>query len=134
MKSITKIKTPGAVKRRKPNQYSDGELRRMYERYLSNIHYGITQLIDVSEHHQKNLWYMVLQDCLYNQTTSSFLHQMYEKDVFPYEEEMPDTQITPLLRKKLFNAFENLVAGGGRSKFRGVLKSIELTLETGEYK
>jgi hypothetical protein len=45
-----------------------------------------------------------------------------------------NTELTPLLRKKLFNGFENLIAGGGRKKFEGVLQEIQTTFNTGEFK
>lgn len=121
-------------RRRKPNQFSDGELRRIYTKYIENLSFGINEIINLPALTQTFLWHMVLQDNLYNSTTNPFLHQMYQKNVFPFEEDMPDTQLTPLLRKKLFNGFENLIAGGGRKKFEGVLQEIQTTFNTGEFK
>jgi len=39
----------------------------------------------------------------------------------------------PLHRKRLLNGMENLITGGGRKKFVGVLNSIDKSFSKGEY-
>jgi hypothetical protein len=36
-------------RRRKPNQFSDGELRRIYHRYLTNLQFGIIEILNLPE-------------------------------------------------------------------------------------
>ena len=125
-----KVKTK---KPKRPNQMSPAELRRKYGCWMKNLIYGIQQIIELPEITQQRLWFCVLQETLYNPTTNPFLHQMYKDDPFPEETSMNDTELIPLNRNRLFAGIENLITGGGRKKFVGVLNSIDKTYNTGEY-
>ena len=46
---------------------------------------------------------------------------------------LEDYQLAPLDRKRLFNGMEDLITGGGRKKFVGVLSQLKQSYENGEY-
>ena len=125
-----KVKTK---KPKRPNQMSPAELRRKYGCWMKNLIYGIQQIIELPEQTQQRLLFCVLQETLYNPTTNPFLYQMYKDDPFPEETSMNDTELIPLNRNRLFAGIENLITGGGRKKFVGVLNSIDKSISTGEY-
>tara|TARA_Y100001960_G_scaffold313018_1_gene375444 strand:+ start:381 stop:767 length:387 start_codon:yes stop_codon:yes gene_type:complete len=115
---------------------SSRELNRKYSQWMKNFKYGIGELLNEDEITQHYIYFILLQECLYNKTTSPFLSQMYQRDDDFYKKDvdgLEDYQLAPLLRKKLLDAFEELLTGGGRKKFVNVISQIKKSLEVGEY-
>ncbi len=116
---------------------SSRELKRKYSSWMKNFMYGINELVEETKYTQHYIFFILLQECLYNKTTSPFLSQMYKRDEDFYKTdvdgELEDYQLAPLNRKKLLGAFEDVITGGGRKKFVNVLSQIKQSQETGEY-
>tara|TARA_Y100000588_G_scaffold312220_1_gene338775 strand:+ start:533 stop:961 length:429 start_codon:yes stop_codon:yes gene_type:complete len=120
---------------------SSYELRRKYDTWMRNFKYGIEQLVNEDENTQKHIYFILLQECLYNKTTSPFLSQMYQRDEDFYKvdndgadtQHLDDYQLAPLLRKKLLEAIEEVITGGGRKKFRNVISKIKQSQEVGAF-
>ncbi len=116
---------------------SSRELKRKYSSWMKNFMYGINELVEETKYTQHYIFFILLQECLYNQTTSPFLSQMYKRDEDFYKTdvdgELEDYQLAPLNRKKLLGAFEDVITGGGRKKFVNVISQIKHSQETGEY-
>ena len=129
-KSTTK-KTP--IKRKRPNQMNETELRRKYSTWMKNFSFGLSELIELPKNTQMYLWGCVLQQSLFNQTTNPFWNEMYKNDLYPDETDMEDVKLSPLNKKRLENSMEELITTGCRRKFVGVLNSIDKSFHTGEY-
>ncbi len=116
---------------------SSRELKRKYSSWMKNMMFGINELVNEDTNTQHYIFFILLQECLYNQTTSPFLSQMYKRDEDFYKTdvdgELEDYQLAPLNRKKLLGAFEDVITGGGRKKFVNVISQIKHSQETGEY-
>jgi len=116
---------------------SSRELKRKYSSWMKNMMYGINELVNEDTNTQHYIFFILLQECLYNQTSSPFLSQMYKRDEDFYKTdvdgELEDYQLAPLNRKKLLGAFEDVITGGGRKKFVNVISQIKHSQETGEY-
>ena len=128
----------------KKQEISTKELKRKYNNWMKNFVYGIQQMVNESSNTQSWIFFILLQDCLYNRTTNTFFSQMYKRDKDFYKIEtddglefltnnLEDYQIAPLDRKRLFNGMEDLITGGGRKKFVGVLSQLKQSYENGEY-
>ena len=119
---------------------SSGELKRKYDTWMRNFKYGIEQLVNEDTLTQHYIFFTLLQECLYNKTTIPYLQQMYHRDIDFYKvddtDDLEDYQLIPLQRKKLLEAFEEVITGGGRKKFTNVISKIKQSLiekETGDY-
>ena len=104
---------------------SSEELKRKYNQFMKNMVDGIQQMVNAHPSTQSWIFFILLQDCLYNKTTSPFFVEMYKRDEDFYKKEtngvLEDYQLAPLDRKNLFNGMEDLITGGGRKKFVGIL-------------
>ena len=119
---------------------SSGELKRKYDTWMRNFKYGIEQLVNEDTLTQHYIFFTLLQECLYNKTTIPYLQQMYHRDIDFYKvddtDDLEDYQLIPLQRKKLLEAFEEVITGGGRKKFTNAISKIKQSLiekETGDY-
>tara|TARA_Y100000593_G_C4171820_1_gene267431 strand:- start:228 stop:614 length:387 start_codon:yes stop_codon:yes gene_type:complete len=119
---------------------SSGELKRKYDTWMRNFKYGIEQLVNEDTLTQHYIFFTLLQECLYNETTIPYIQQMYHRDIDFYKvddtDDLEDYQLIPLQRKKLLEAFEEVITGGGRKKFTNVISKIKQSLiekETGDY-
>ena len=119
---------------------SSGELKRKYDTWMRNFKYGIEQLVNEDTLTQHYIFFTLLQECLYNQTTIPYLQQMYHRDIDFYKtddtDDLEDYQVVPLHRKKLLQAFEDVITGGGRKRFTNVVSEIRKSViekETGDY-
>ena len=87
------------------NQISSRELKRKHSSWMKNFVYGIQELVNEHPTTQHWIFYILLQECLYNKTTSPFFSQMYLKDEDFYKVDtdggLEDYQLAPLHRKKL---------------------------------
>jgi|SaaInlStandDraft_2_1057019.scaffolds.fasta_scaffold83312_2 hypothetical protein len=129
----TKKKTTKSKTYKRPNQLSETELRRKYNSWMNHFTYGATQITELPKETQIYLLGVLLQQTLYNQTTNPLWSEMYKHNLYPYETDMEDTKLLPLIKKKLENSMEDLITTGCRRKFVGVLNSIDKTYNTGEY-
>ena len=119
---------------------SSGELKRKYDTWMRNFKYGIEQLVNEDTLTQHYIFFTLLQECLYNETTIPYIQQMYHRDIDFYKvddtDDLEDYQLIPLQRKKLLEAFEEVITGGGRKKFTNAISKIKQSLiekETGDY-
>ena len=116
---------------------SSEELKRKYNQFMKNMVDGIQQMVNAHPSTQSWIFFILLQDCLYNRTTNPFIAEMYRRDEDFYKKEtdgvLEDYQLAPLDRKKLFDGMEDLITGGGRKKFVGILSQMKQSYENGEY-
>ena len=122
---------------RKKRELTTRELRRKYSKWMKSFVDGVRQIIDSDRELQSYLWMIVLQDCLYNKSTSPFFSQMYKRDEDFYKVDtdngLEDCQLGHLNRKRLISGVEDLICCGGRKRFSGVLTQILQSCEKGEY-
>ena len=122
---------------KKKQEISTKELKQKYNNLMKNFVYGIQQMVNEHPSTQTWIFYILLQDCLYNKTTNPFWVEMYKRDEDFYKKEtigvLEDYQLAPLDRKRLFNGMEDLITGGGRKKFVGILSQMKQSYEKGEY-
>ena len=114
---------------------SSRELKRKYSSWMKNMMFGINELVNEDTNTQHYIFFILLQECLYNKTTSPFLSQMYKRDEDFYKTDvdgLEDYQLAPLNRKKLLEAFTDVITGGGRKKFVNVISQIKHS-QDGEY-
>jgi hypothetical protein len=132
-KKKTITKTP--VKPKKPHQMDEKSLLRTHDRWMKNIQYGISQILELSNETQQYILFCLLQDTLYNDTTNPIFSQLYKQNLYTryVNEPLVDVELVPLDRKRVMKGLEELITGGGRKKFVGVLNSVEKSFHTGEY-
>ena len=132
-KKKTITKTP--VKPKKPHQMDEKSLLRTHDRWMKNIQYGISQILELSNETQQYILFWLLQDTLYNTTTNPIFSQLYKQDLYTryVDEPLVDVELSPLNRKRVMDGLEELITGGGRRKFVGVLNSVDKSFHTGEY-
>tara|TARA_B100001964_G_C14190464_1_gene580810 strand:- start:838 stop:1209 length:372 start_codon:yes stop_codon:yes gene_type:complete len=122
---------------RRKRAISSSELKRKHSSWMKNLVYGIQELVNEDPTTQHYLFFILLQDTLYNGTTSPFFAQMYNRDEDFYKVDtdggLEDYQLAPLHRKKLLGAFEDVITGGGRRKFTNILSELKQSFEKGEY-
>ena len=129
---------------KKKSEISTKELKRKYNSWMKNFVYGIQQMVNESSNTQSWIFFILLQDCLYNRTTNTFFSQMYKRDKDFYKidtdgglefltDNLEDYQKGHLDRKRLINGMEDLITGGGRKKFVGILSQLKQSYEKGEY-
>ena len=123
---------------KKTREMSTKELKRKYNSWMKNFIYGIQALVNEEPRGQQLFFYILLQECLYNKTTNPLIAQMYCRDEEFYKQDddgglMEDYQLTPLNRKRLMEAFSDLIVGAGRKKFTNTLTEIKHSQETGGY-
>lgn len=116
---------------------STRELKQKHSKWMKNFVYGVQEIIYSHPDIQHWIFYILLQDCLYNKTTNPFFAQMYQRDEDFYKKEtddgLEDYQLAPLDRKRLFDGMEELITSGSRKKFMGVLGQLGQSYEKGEY-
>jgi len=114
---------------KRKREMSDTELKRKYTQWMRNFVHGIKVLVNEDEKTQHYIFFILLQECLFNKTTSPAFLEMYKRDDTFYKVDtdggLEDYQVAPLHRKKLKEAFEDLITGGGRSKFTNILKEFK---------
>ena len=132
-KKKTITKTP--VKPKKPHQMDEKSLLRTHDRWMKNIQYGISQILELSNETQQYILFCLLQDTLYNDTTNPIFSQLYKQNLYTryVDEPLVDVELSPLNRKRVMDGLEELITGGGRRKFVGVLNSVDKSFHTGEY-
>ena len=122
---------------KKKQEISTKELKQKYNNLMKNFVYGIQQMVNEHPSTQTWIFFILLQDCLYNKTTNPFWVEMYKREEDFYKKEtngvLEDYQLAPLDRKKLFNGMEDLITSGGQKKFVGVLSQLKHSYEHGEY-
>ena len=128
----------------KRKEISSRELKRKYNQFMKNMVDGIQQMVNAHPSTQSWIFFVLLQDCLYNKTTNPFFVEMYRRDEDFYKVDtdggleyltnnLEDYQLGHLDRKRLINGMEDLITGGGLKKFVGVLNQLKHSYENGEY-
>jgi hypothetical protein len=122
-------------KTKKPHQMDEKELKRIHDRWMGNITYGINEILALSKDTQQYILFCLLQDTLYNSTTNPIFSQLYKKDLYTRYDDEPlvDVELAPLNRKRVMEGLQELITGGGRRKFVGVLGNIDKSFHRGEY-
>ena len=120
---------------KKPHQKNEKSLVRTHDRWMSNITYGISEILELPKDIQQYVLFCLLQDTLYNDTTNPIFSQLYKQNLYTRyaDEPLVDVELCPLNRKRLMSGMENLITGGGRRRFVGVLNSVDKSFHTGEY-
>ena len=129
---------------KKKQEISSKELKRKYNSWMKNFVYGIQQMVNAHPSTQSWIFFVLLQDCLYNKTTNPFFVEMYRRDEDFYKVDtdggleyltnnLEDYQLGHLDRKRLINGMEDLITGGGLKKFVGALNQLKHSYENGEY-
>ena len=118
---------------KKPHQKNEKSLVRTHDRWMKNFQYGISEIVELPSNTQQYILFCLLQDTLYNSTTNPIFSQLYKQDLYERDELLVDVELAPLNRKRLLDATQELITGGGRKKFVGVLNSIDKSFSTGEY-
>lgn len=72
---------------KKKQEISTKELKRKYNNWMKNFVYGIQQMVNEHPSTQTWIFYILLQDCLYNKTTNPFWVEMYKRDEDFYKKE-----------------------------------------------
>ena len=132
------------MKTKRKREISSRELKRKYNQFMKNMVDGIQQMVNAHPSTQSWIFFVLLQDCLYNKTTNPFFVEMYRRDEDFYKVDtdggleyltnnLEDYQLAPLDRKRLINGMEDLITGGGRKKFVGILSQLKQSYEKGEY-
>ncbi len=116
---------------------STRELKQKHNKWMKNFVYGVQEMVNSHPNIQHWIFFILLQDCLYNKTTNPFFAQMYQRDEEFYKVEtddgLEDYQLAPLDRKRLLNGMEELIISGSRKKFVGILEQLKQSYEKGEY-
>ena len=55
---------------KKKREISSKELRRIYDKWLGNFCYGVTEILNLDSETQMYLWFIVMNGTFYNQTTN----------------------------------------------------------------
>jgi hypothetical protein len=132
---MKKTITKKSVKPKKPHQMDERSLKRIHHKWMGNIRYGINEILALPTNTQQYILFCLLQDTLYNGTSNPIFSQLYKQDLYTRYDEEPlvDVELAPLNRKRLMSGMENLITGGGRRRFVGVLNSVDKSFHTGEY-
>ena len=128
----------------KRKEISSRELKRKYNQFMKNMVDGIQQMVNAHPSTQSWIFFILLQDCLFNKTTNPFIAEMYRRDEGFYKVDtdsgleyltnnLEDYQLGHLDRKRLINGMEDLITGGGLKKFVGILSQMKQSYENGEY-
>ena len=120
---------------KKAHQMDEKELKKIHDRWMGNITYGINEILGMPKDTQQYILFCLLQDTLYNNTTNPIFSQLYKQNLYTRyaDEPLVDVELCPLNRKRLMSGMENLITGGGRRRFVGVLNSVDKSFHTGEY-
>ena len=120
---------------KKAHQMDEKELKKIHDRWMGNITYGINEILALSKDTQQYILFCLLQDTLYNSTTNPIFSQLYKQDLYTRYDDEPlvDVELAPLNRKRVMESLQELITGGGRRKFVGVLGNIDKSFHKGEY-
>jgi hypothetical protein len=122
-------------KAKKAHQMDEKELKKIHDRWMGNITYGINEILALPKDTQQYILFCLLQDTLYNSTTNPIFSQLYKQDLYTRYDDEPlvDVELAPLNRKRVMESLQELITGGGRRKFVGVLGNIDKSFHRGEY-
>ena len=113
---------------RRKTKLTDKELKRKHTGWLKNFSKATDEILNLPIADQKQLWYLVLNECLYTTESNPFLAQMYKSDGF-YDvddaEPLEDYQLVPMNRARLIEGMKSFLMNGGKKKWTDTLKKIE---------
>ena len=121
---------------KKKREISSKELRRIYDKWCGNFCYVVTEILNLDSETQMYLWFVVMNETFYNQTTNPILSKMYLREDLQNENDegvMPDWQLSPINKNRLFDAMEKLITNSCRKKFTDTLRDIKKSYQQGEY-
>jgi hypothetical protein len=111
---------------------------------MKNMFAATKHIAEQDEFQIQYILFCLLQDCLYTGASSPFMCKHYdmmhsdEKYKKKYElirekHGLLDHELVQLNRKRLINALEDLITGGGKKKFTDVIKQINFSMHGGFY-
>jgi len=120
---------------RKP-KLTNKDLRTKYDKWMLNFIKGIKEIQELPAVDQQYLWFVVLQDCLYNTESNVFLAEMYTREDLYTEEDkgiLSDVQLAPMNKARLLEGMKTFVMNSGRRKWVDTLHRIETSANKEDY-
>ena len=115
-------------KKKKVNNISNQELKRMYKKWIKNFQKGIDEILKLPRENQQYLWFCVLNECLYSSASNPFLSQMYVSDGL-YDvkdfDSLEDVHLVPMNKARLVEGLRNYLLSSGKKKWTDTLKKID---------
>ena len=115
-------------KKKKVNNISNQELKRMYKKWIKNFQKGIDEILKLPRENQQYLWFCVLNECLYSSASNPFLSQMYVSDgLYDVKDfnSLEDVHLVPMNRSRLIEGMKSYLISSGKKKWTDTLKKIE---------
>ncbi len=112
----------------KKQPFTNKELRTKYNRWNMNFKRAIDEILNLPPESQQTLWFVVLQECLYNGESNVFLSEMYQRDDLYSEDEkgiLSDVQLAPMNRARLMEGMKSFILNSGKRKWQDTLNKIE---------
>ena len=112
----------------KKQPFTNKELRTKYNRWNMNFKRAIDEILNLPPESQQTLWFVVLQECLYNGESNVFLSEMYQRDDLYSEDEkgiLSDVQLAPMNRARLMEGMKSFILNSGKRKWKDTLNKIE---------
>jgi hypothetical protein len=120
---------------RKP-KLTNKDLRTKYDKWMLNFIKGIKEIQELPAVDQQYLWFIVLQDCLYNTESNVFLAEMYTREDLYTEEDkgiLSDVQLAPMNKARLLEGMKTFVMNSGRRKWVETLNKIQTSANKEDY-
>jgi hypothetical protein len=120
---------------RKP-KLTNKDLRTKYDKWMLNFIKGIKEIQELPAVDQQYLWFVVLQDCLYNTESNVFLAEMYTREDLYTEEDkgiLSDVQLAPMNKARLLEGMKTFVMNSGRRKWVDTLHRIQTSANKEDY-
>ena len=120
------------------------ELSKKINRYMSNMVAATKHIAEQDEGQIQYILFCLLQDSMYTGSSSPFMCKHYDMmhsdekykekyDLLRDVHGLFDYELVPLNRKRLVNALEEFISGGGKKKFTDVIKQINFSMHGGFY-
>ena len=95
---------------------------------MLNFKRGTEEILNLPPESQQTLWFIVLQECLYNGESNVFLSEMYKRDDLYNDDEKPilnDVELAPMNRARLLEGMKSFILNSGKRKWKDTLHKIE---------
>jgi hypothetical protein len=120
----------------KKDKFTDKELKTKYNRWMNNFVKGIQEIQNLPQVSQNTLWFVMLQECLFNTESNVFLDEMYKRPNLYNEKDkgiLSDVQLAPMNRTRLIEGMKTFVMSSGKKKWKDTLHKIEDSFYRGDY-
>jgi hypothetical protein len=120
----------------KKQPFTDKELKTKYNRWMNNFIKGIQEIQNLPQVSQNAMWFVMLQECLFNTESNVFLAEMYKRPNLYNEEDkgiLSDVQLAPMNRARLIEGMKTFVMSSGKKKWQDTLHKIEDSFYRGDY-